>query len=157
MNLSWIWQCYVFIYVSSFQTFCVMLCSFSFCRSIFWSLFWPAWTRGHSDAPMRACRGHEFQRWQPQLLRGINEQRLDGGAAIVYVWKICRTIQERRYGLTAAEPAQNGRGTSTSWLFVSSGPSPPSEAVPATLIEEYLRKPKNLRFSVIIKSSSKWQ
>ena len=46
-----------------------------------------------------------------KLLPGINEQRLDGGAAIVYVWKICRIIQERRYGLTAAEPAQNGRGT----------------------------------------------
>ena len=49
-----------------------------------------------------------------KLLPGINEQRLDGGAAIVYVWKICRTIQERRYGLTAAEPAKNGRGTPVS-------------------------------------------
>ena len=67
-----------------FKTFCVMLCSFCFRRSIFWSLFWPAWTRGHSDAPMRACRGHEFQRWRPQTLAG-NQWAKAG-------WRSCYSI-----------------------------------------------------------------
>ena len=41
---------------------------------------------------------------------GINEQRLDGGAAIVYVENMPNNSGEEVW-VTAAEPAQNGRGT----------------------------------------------
>ena len=94
-----------------FKTFCVMLCSFCFRRSIFWSLFWPAWTRGHSDAPMRACRGHEFQKGAAFTLAG-NQWAKAG-------WRSCYSIcvenmpnnSGEEVWVTAAEPAQNGRGT----------------------------------------------
>ena len=45
-----------------------------------------------------------------KLLPGINEQRLDGGAAIVYVENMPNNSGEEVW-VTAAELAQNGRGT----------------------------------------------
>ena len=84
-----------------FKTFCVMLCSFCFRRSIFWSLFWPAWTWGHSNAPMRACRCHEFQRWRPQTLAG-NQWAKAG-------WRSCYSI----CGKYAEQFRRGGMGNSS--------------------------------------------